>query len=98
MCCNISLVIRTFRHKGLKELFETGRSAKVPADLRKRCLNQLTVLNRAINVREVSGPGFGTHPLNTNPQRYAMAVSGPWRITFQFESGDALGVDLEQYH
>lgn len=26
------------------------------------------------------------------------SVSGPWRITFEFESGDAYRVDLEQYH
>jgi proteic killer suppression protein len=92
-------LIRTFRHKGLNELFETGRTAKVPADLRKRCLNRLTVLNRAMHVREVTGAGFDTHPLTgANPVRYAMSVNGPWRITFQFDAGDAFAVDLEQYH
>jgi proteic killer suppression protein len=92
-------VIRTFRHKGLKELFETGKSGKVPGNLTNRCLNRLTVLNRAVHVREVTGAGFDTHPLSgTVPQRYAMSVSGPWRITFRFEAGDAYGVDLQQYH
>jgi proteic killer suppression protein len=47
----------------------------------------------------VTGAGFDTHPLkDTLPQRYAMSVSGPWRITFRFENGDAFAVDLEQYH
>ena len=32
------------------------------------------------------------------PTRYALAVNGPWRITFEWEDGDALRVDLEQYH
>jgi proteic killer suppression protein len=92
-------LIRTFRHKGLKELFETGRTAKVPADLSRRCLNRMTVLNRAIHVREVIGAGFDTHPLTgTNPVRYATSVNGPWRITFEFDAGDAYAVDLEQYH
>jgi toxin HigB-1 len=92
-------LIRTFRHKGLNELFETGRTAKVPADLRTRCLNRLTVLNRAIHVREVTGAGFDTYPLmGATPMRYAMSVSGRWRITFQFHAGDAYAVDLEQYH
>lgn len=93
------ILIRTFRHKGLKELFETGRTAKVPADLSRRCLNRMTVLNRAMQVREVIGAGFDTHPLTgTNPVRYAMSVNGPWRITFEFNTGDAYAVDLEQYH
>ena len=92
-------MVKSFRHKGLKELFETGRSGAVPAELRRRCLNRLTVLNGANHVREVTGAGFDTHPLkDTLPQRYAMSVSGPWRITFRFENGDAFAVDLEQYH
>ena len=91
-------MIGSIRHKGLKELFETGRSAAVPPQLRKRCANLLEVLEEAENLNDLSGPGFGTHPLHTKPPRYAMSVSGPWRITFQFEEGNALLVDLEQYH
>jgi toxin HigB-1 len=91
-------MIASFRHKGLKDLFERGRSATVPPQLRKRCTNLLEVLDEAENLGDLSGPGFGTHPLHTMPQRYAMAVNGPWRITFQFKNGNALLVDLEQYH
>jgi toxin HigB-1 len=50
-------------------------------------------MDEAENLNDLSGPGFGTHPLHTNPQRYAMAVNGPWRITFRFENGNALQVD-----
>jgi proteic killer suppression protein len=25
-------------------------------------------------------------------------VNGPWCLTFEFLEGDALGIDLEQYH
>lgn len=92
------MVIRSIRHKGLKDLFETGRSASIPPQLRKRCTNLLEVLDEAENLSDLSGPGFGTHPLHSKPPRYAMAVNGPWGITFQFEEGDALLVDLEQYH
>jgi toxin HigB-1 len=58
----------------------------------------LEVLDEAENLNDLSGPGFGTHPLHTTPTRYAMAVNGPWRITFRFENGNVLLVDLEQYH
>ncbi len=91
-------MIKSFRPKTLKALWETGKSAEVPAELRRRCLNRLTVLNRANNLTEVTGPGFDTHPLKGKPQGYALSVNGPWRITFEFEDGDALRVDLEQYH
>lgn len=32
------------------------------------------------------------------PLRYTIAVSGAWRITFEFEQGDAYRVGFEQYH
>jgi proteic killer suppression protein len=94
----LEFLIKSFRHKGLKGLFETGRSAEVPPQLRRRCANLLEVLDQAENLNDLSGLGFGTHPLHTKPPRYAMAVNGPWRITFQFEGRNALLVDLEQYH
>jgi proteic killer suppression protein len=90
-------VIKSFRHKGLKELFETGRGAAIPPQLR-RCATVLEVIDEAETLTDLSGPGYKTHPLNTNPQCYAMAVNGPWRITFEFDNGNALRVDLEQYH
>ena len=91
------VVIRSFRNKALKELWEKGRSAGVAPDLRKRIENRLEVLDSVLNLADLTG--FGTHPLRaTDPQRYSMAVNGPWRITFEFQDGDAYLVDLEQYH
>jgi proteic killer suppression protein len=45
-------------------------------------------------------PGFRLHPLQGDQAgRWAIDVSGPWRITFEWsEDGDAHRVDLEQYH
>ena len=42
--------------------------------------------------------GFDFHVLRGKPVRYTVHVNGPWCITFEFEEGDALRVDLEQYH
>jgi proteic killer suppression protein len=44
-------------------------------------------------------PGWSVHPLKGNREgRHAMAVSGPWRITFHWDGKDAHELDLEQYH
>jgi len=90
-------VIRSFRNKALKELWEKGKRPGIRPDLRKRIENRLEVLDSADVLADLTG--FGTHPLKgTDPQRYSMAVNGPWRITFEFREGDAYLVDLEQYH
>jgi len=91
-------VIRGFRHNGLEELFRQGQSRRVAADLQKRALRRLDALKQAATLRDLNIPGFDFHPLRGKPQRYSVHVNGPWCITFEWHDGDALQVDLEQYH
>ncbi len=92
-------MIRSFRHKGLAELFTTGRSARVAPSLLRRCQERLGALHRAVALAELAVPGFDFHALRGFvPVRYTIHVNGPWCITFEWEDGDAWRVDLEQYH
>ncbi len=91
-------MIRSFRHKGLRDLFLTGKGAKVPPALHSRCVVRLDALDRATVPEDMNLPGFNFHALRGLPKRYSIHVNGPWCITFAFDDGDAFGVDLEQYH
>jgi proteic killer suppression protein len=91
-------VIRSFQHKGLRELFETGASRKVRQDLQGRALRRLDALEWAETLEALNVPGFNFHPLRGKPTRYSLHLNGPWCITFEWDGGDALRVDLEQYH
>lgn len=92
-------MIRSFRHKGLADLFRTGKAAKVRPDLQARSLRRLDALNAAGGLDDLALPGFDFHPLKGyKPTRYSIHVNGPWCITFEWAAGDAIHVDLEQYH
>jgi proteic killer suppression protein len=91
-------MIKSFRHKGLAELFERGRSRRVSQDLQSRSLRRLDALDQAESLTDLNIPGFNFHGLQGKPKRYSIHVNGPWCITFEWESGDAFKVDLEQYH
>ncbi len=91
-------MIRSFRHKGLKELFLKGRSSKVAASHQARCLRRLDALNEAKSMEDLNLPGFNFHPLRGKPVRYSLHINGPWCVTFEWIKGDAWRVDLEQYH
>jgi proteic killer suppression protein len=91
-------VIRSFKHRGLKELFESGKSARVSADLHRRALVRLDALDAVRALDGLRQPGFDFHALRGKPQRYSIHVNGPWCITFEWEDAEALRVDLEQYH
>lgn len=59
----------------------------------------LSILDSAETVHDLDVPGFRFHALKGfDPRRYSMRVTGNWRITFAFEEGAALTVELEDYH
>jgi proteic killer suppression protein len=92
-------MIRGFRHKGLADLFRSGKSGKVNPDLQARALRRLDALHAARELADLNMPGFDFHPLHGfKPTRYSLHVNGPWCITFEWAEGDALRVNLEQYH
>jgi len=92
-------MIRSFRHKGLADPFRSGKSGKVKPDLQARALRRLDALHAARELADLNVPGFDFHPLHGfKPIRYSLHVNGPWCITFEWAEGDALRVDLEQYH
>lgn len=92
-------MIRSFKHKGLSELWEKGRTAKVDAKLQDRVLRRLDALDVAGRPEDMNLPGFDFHALRGfYPTRYTVHANGPWCITFAFDGVDALAVDLENYH
>jgi proteic killer suppression protein len=92
-------MIKTFRHKGLRQLFETGKSRAISTDLSRRLTRQLDFLNRAISPADMNLPGYRLHELKGERKgTWSVTVSGNWRLTFSFQDRDAFDVDLEDYH
>lgn len=91
-------MIKNFRHKGLKELFESGKSSKVRPDLVNRSIRILDVLDAAISLDNLKIPGFDFHGLKGKPKRYSMHINGPFCITFGWKDGYIINVKLENSH
>lgn len=98
--CHATLmfVIRSFRHRGLKQL-HSGNPNRVNADLRAKAERVLDLLNVATEPQAMDLPGFRLHALKGDLQGFwSVTISGNWRIIFQFVNGDASNVDLVDYH
>jgi proteic killer suppression protein len=92
-------VIRSFRHRGLKRLFEDADRSKVLSSHVDRVENILAVLNRAARPSDLDLPGFRLHPLRGKLAGFwAVSVTANWRVIFRFKEGDAVDVDLVDYH
>ncbi len=92
-------MIKSFRHKGLRKLYETGSSSGVQASHARRLRMQLLALDTAQTIEDMNIPGFHLHPLKGQRHgRWAIAVNGNWRLTFEFQDGNAYVLDYEDYH
>ena len=92
-------MIKSFQHKGLRKLFETGSTAGVQAAHAKRLRLQLAALDTALSVDDMDIPGFRLHPLNGEHRgRWSIMVDGNWRLTFEFRDGNAYVLGYEDYH
>jgi proteic killer suppression protein len=91
-------MIKSFRHKGLQELFETGATSRIDARLQKRARRRLDALEDAMSLADLVQPGFDFYQLRGKPVRYTLHVNGPWCITFEWTEPYAEKIDLENYH
>lgn len=92
-------MIKSFRHRGLKKLYVGKTQPHVDPAHVEKLKNILTELDHRNGPEGMNLPGFQLHRLKGQPkERYAVSVSGNWRVTFQFESGMAIDVNYCDYH
>ncbi len=92
-------MIRSFRHRGLKALYEGRTEKRVAPQHLIRLRDILAVLDRARRPEDMDLPGFRLHPLKgTLKGHWAAMVSGNWRVTFRMEAGEVYDVDYLDYH
>lgn len=93
------MAITSFRHKGLERFFARGSKAGIQARHADRLRLVLGRLNVARTPADMRLPGLDLHELQGRRQgTWAVTISGNWRLTFAFESHDAVRVDYEDYH
>ena len=83
-------MILSYRHPGLKELFEKGTTARINKTFHGRILRRLDALNAAREPNDMDFPGFNFHSLRGKPVIYTVHVNRPWSIDFEFEGENAV--------
>ena len=92
-------MIKKFKHKGFRKLFESGVSSGIQPQHATRLRQILALLETAESIQDMDLPGLNLHELKGQRKgTYAIKVSGNWRITFKIINGDILDVNYEDYH
>jgi proteic killer suppression protein len=93
------IMIRSFKHRGLKALYEGRTPKRVSPDHVGKLRDILAVLDGSSGAADMDLPGFRLHALKGKRKgHWAVSVSGNWRVTFRFEEGHPVEVDYVDYH
>jgi proteic killer suppression protein len=92
-------MIRSFKHRGLKRLYEHDDRCGIRPDLVETVEEILTVLDEAAMPQALNLPGYRLHSLKGDLKGFwSVTVRANWRIMFRFEGTDAFDVELIDYH
>ena len=92
-------MIASFRHRGLEALYDGRTARRVASEHVRKLTDILPALDRCRDPEGMNLPGFRLHELKGRQKgRYAVSVSGNWRVTFRFEDASAVDVDYVDYH
>jgi proteic killer suppression protein len=93
-------MIRSFKHRGLKRLYERGDRSGIRPDLLETVERILTVLDTATTPQALDIPGYRLHPLKGDLMKglWSVTVRANWRIIFRFDGADAFDIELIDYH
>jgi len=75
-------------------------TSKLPISNVTRVERILAWLDAAAVPDDMNLPGYRFHGLHGKPKRFAVDASGNYRVTFAWDNavGDAIDVDIEDYH
>ncbi|MDP9128347.1 MAG: type II toxin-antitoxin system RelE/ParE family toxin [Pseudomonadota bacterium] len=92
-------MIGSFKHRGLKRLYERDDRSGIRPDLVDTVQEILTVLDDAATPQDLNLPGYRLHPLKGKLKGFwSVTARANWRIIFRFQGADAFDVELIDYH
>lgn len=92
-------MIRSWKHKGLRQFYETGSTAGIVPEHAARLETRLNALNLAEVIEDLNFPGYKLHRLKgARKNIWSLSVTGNGRLTFEFTDSDVYILNYEDYH
>jgi toxin HigB-1 len=93
-------MILGFRDKETERVFLRERRSKLDQDLRRAAQRKLLILDAAESLEDLRVPP-GNHLEKLKGDRkgqYGIRINDQWRICFRWQKGNALDVEIVDYH
>jgi proteic killer suppression protein len=93
-------MIRSFRSSETERIWQGERSRKRPEDIQDRALRKLRQLDAAASIDDLRNPpGNRLEALKGDRAgQLSIRINNQWRICFRWADGDAVDVEIADYH
>jgi proteic killer suppression protein len=93
-------MIASFHDKETEELWRSGKSRRLPADLARRAFKKLAILNASVTLDNLKVPP-GNHLEALRGSRagqHCIRINHQYRVCFLWRDGHAFDVEIVDYH
>ncbi len=93
-------MIVSFRDSETELLWGTGKSRRIPSDIRRTAWKRLAILNAAVELINLRVPPGNRLEALTNDRKgqHSIRINNQYRICFRWQAGNASDVEIVDYH
>ena len=93
-------MIQSFADSETERFYTTGRSRRLPPDIRARAAMRLTQLDAATHLEDLKQPPSNRLEALKGDRKgqWSIRINDQWRVCFRFVKGDAYDVAIVDYH
>ena len=93
-------MIKSFADVDTEQLWDTGKSRRIPANLRSPALKKLFILHRATQLHDLTVPPGNRLEALTRDRKgqHSIRINNQFRICFRWINRDAYDVEIVDYH
>ena len=93
-------MVQNFKSKETEKIFHRQISRKLPQAIQQVALRKLRMLNRATTINDLRvPPGNQLEKLTKDRAgQHSIRINDQWRICFEWNNGDAMNVEIVDYH
>jgi len=96
----IILLIRSFRDRDTERLFHREPVRRWAADVQTVALRKLRILDAATSLADLRAPpGNRLEKLHgVRGRQWSIRINDQWRLCFEWRQGEAIAVEIVDYH
>ncbi len=93
-------MVMNFSDADTKLLWETGKSRRIPANLRRSAWKKLAILNAVLELDNLRVPPGNRLEALTGDRKgqHSIRVNDQYRVCFRWHEGNAHDVEIVDYH